>query len=364
MLKVVHSVSKMDRAGQETFIMNLFRKIDREAIQFDFLCSDHSKADYDDEIYALGGHIYYLPPITARGPLKQFQKMGALIRALREHPCDVYHIHTHHAMDAFRDAVAAKLAGVKTVAVHSHNTSALFHLGAHRFFRHCLALLPIRRFACSQAAGAWMFTRDNFTVLHNGMDTDAVCYQPQIRADVRKAFGWEDKKVIGHVGRFNAQKNHKFLIEVFSQIHSRQPDTQLVLMGKGELEEEIRSLVASKGLEDAVSFLGVRDDVQKLYQGMDLFLFPSLFEGLGIVLIEAQACDLPCLISDVIPKEAILTDKVSAKALEESAESWAMEAIRLLENTDSRRDNRQVMRRAGYDIGDLAQNLESIYLKK
>ena len=144
MLNVLHYVSRMDRAGQETFLMNLFRKIDREKIQFDFLCSEQAEGAYDPEIRALGGHVYHTEAVTARGPIKQFRKYAALKAALREHPCDVFHIHTHHAMDAFRDALAAKNSGVATVVVHSHNTGALYHVQAHRVFRHLLALLPIR----------------------------------------------------------------------------------------------------------------------------------------------------------------------------------------------------------------------------
>ena len=231
MLNVLHYVSRMDRAGQETFLMNLFRKIDREKIQFDFLCSEQAEGAYDPEIRALGGHVYHTEVVTARGPIKQFRKYAALKAALREHPCDVFHIHTHHAMDAFRDALAAKNSGVATVVVHSHNTGALYHVQAHRAFRHLLALLPIRRFACSEAAGHWMFTKNNFRVIHNGLDLDAIYFRPERREEVRKAMGWEGQKIIGHVGRFNEQQNHRFLVAVFAEIHRKDPQTRLVLVG-------------------------------------------------------------------------------------------------------------------------------------
>ena len=361
MLNVMHFVSKMDRAGQETFIMNLFRKIDRSKIQFDFLCTDNGVGDYDEEIVSLGGRIYYIPPIKLQGPLKQGEKFFSLISVLRKHRCDVFHIHTHHAMDAFRDALAAKVAGIKTVVVHSHNTSALFHLQAHGLFKKLLSILPVRRFACSKAAGEWLFTDYNFSVIHNGLDVDDIYFREALRLKVRDRMGWSGKKIIGHVGRFNEQKNHRFIIEVFAEIFSRDPSTHLVLVGKGELEEEIRALVEKRGLTDAVSFLGIRDDVQRLYQGMDLFLFPSLFEGLGIVLIEAQACDLPCLVSDAIPQEAILTSRTVSKLTHSTAE-WATEALHLLNQSESRGDNRNVLKEAGYDIGVLANNLEKVYL--
>jgi len=361
MLKVLHFVSRMDRAGQETFIMNLFRVIDREKIQFNFLCSRRGEGDYDSEIRALGGQIFYTSEITARGPAKQIQKFRVLKKALRQHPCDVYHIHTHHAMDAFRDALAAKSSGIPIVVVHSHNTSALYHIGAHKVFRYLLALLPIRRFACSEAAGHWMFLRNNFRVIHNGLNLDDLYFQPESRARVRDEMGWNGQKIIGHVGRFNEQKNHRFLINVFEKIHKMDQTTRLVLVGQGELESEIRSLVQEKGLEDAVNFLGVRSDAQILYQGMDLLLFPSLFEGLSVVLVEAQACDLPCLVSDTNSSETAITNRLTMLSLKEPPEIWAQKALKLLYASKPREDNREVLRKAGYDIRTLAVNLEKIY---
>lgn len=363
MLKVVHSVSKMDRAGQETFIMNLYRKVDHSNIQFDFLCSELDKGEFDDEILRLGGKIFYPPEITMRGPLKQIQKLCGLTKTLKAHPCDVYHIHTHHAMDAFQNALAAKLCGIKTVVVHSHNTSALYHVSAHKIFRALLNLLPIRRFACSTDAGKWMFANTSFRVIHNGLDLDTLYYRQSIRDSVREEFGWQDKKIVGHVGRFNEQKNHRFLIEVFSEMHKRDASTHLVMIGKGELQDEIRSLVDSKGLCDAVSFMGVRDDVQRLYQGMDMLLFPSLFEGLSVVLVEAQASDLPCFVSDRICSETLLTDRIITEKLEYSAGQWAEDALDFLDNSSPRADNREAMRKSGYDIVTLAQSLPDVYLK-
>lgn len=364
MLKVVHYVSKMDRAGQETFIMNLFRNIDRSKIQFDFLCTNHSEGDYDEEICQLGGNIIYRDAMTWKSPLKQIQGMMLLRRALRKHPCDVFHIHTHHAMDAFLSAIGAKTAGVKTVVVHSHNTSTLHHLKAHRLFRHLLSLLRVQRFACSEEAGRWMFTKDNFRVLHNGLELDKLYFRQELRHQVRQQMGWEGKKIVGHVGRFNEQKNHRFLIDIFEKIHTKDSSTHLVLIGKGELEKEIRELVAKKGLTEAVSFLGIRSDVAMLYQGMDLFLFPSLFEGLSVVLVEAQACNLLCLISSTNSQEVLITNQAVMCSLDDCADHWAEEALRLLTENYARQDNREQIRGAGYDICHLAAELMDIYTEK
>lgn len=366
MLRVLHYVSRMDRAGQETFIMNLFRKIDRKNIQFDFLCSEEGIGDYDKEIISLGGHIYHIKRTSIRGKLKHVQRVVLLYRYLKnmDEPYDVFHIHTHHAFDAFCSALAANLAGIKTVVVHSHNTSALYHLKLHEIFKKLLPILKVQRFACSKNAGNWMFTKPEFVVVHNGIDLEQFHFNPQERKIIRQELGWEGKKVIGHVGRFNEQKNHKFLIEIFSWLYREIPDAHLVLVGKGELESEIHSLVRQYGLENAVSFLGIRSDVQKLYQGMDLFLLPSQFEGLGIVLVEAQACDLPCLISDTVPDEAKITDKVVSLSLNEDSEVWVMAAKKMLVDFKVRGDTSLMIREAGYDISDLATNLEKIYLGK
>lgn len=361
MLRVIHSVAVMNRAGQETLLMNLFRKIDRQQIQFDFLCSENRPGDYDEEIAALGGHIIHLPPVTAGGVRKHWQFMRLARQTLKAHPCDVFHIHTHHAFDAVKEVLAAKAAGVKTVVVHCHSTSAQFHITAHKICRLILSLLPVKRFACSQAAGHWMFCGDNFRVIPNGLDLDVCHYDAAVREEVRRQMGWDGKRIVGHVGRFNEQKNHRFLIDVFEKLHDKHSDTQLVLVGQGEMEEKIRALVAQKGLTAAVSFLGVRDDVIRLYQGMDLFLFPSQFEGLGIVLIEAQACGLPVLTSDAIPPEAFVTDMMQAMPLSESAQMWADKAEQMLSDAAPRGDTHDSIAEAGYDIRRLAADLKKVY---
>lgn len=361
MLRVIHSVSVMNRAGQETFLMNLFRRLDREQIQFDFLCAEQRPGDYDGEIAALGGHIFYLPPVTAGGLRKHWQFMRHLSQTLKAHPCDVFHVHTHHALDAVKEVLAAKAAGVKTVVVHCHSTGAQFHITAHKLCRVLLSLLPAKRFACSRAAGHWMFCGEKFTVIPNGIDPDAFRYDASVRADVRQEFGWDGKRIVGHVGRFTQAKNHRFLIDVFEKLHEKQPDAQLVLIGEGELEEDIRALVAQKGLTESVSFLGVRNDLPRLYSGMDLFLFPSLFEGLGIVLIEAQACGLPVLTSDAIPPEAFVTDIIRSLALSESAQTWADKAQQMLCDAAPRGNTHEAIAEAGYDIRRLAADLKKVY---
>ncbi len=362
MLTVLHCVTKMDRAGAETFLMNLFRKINREEMKFNFLCFDAAKGAYDDEIYALGGEMYKMRPDALQGHFKQIKKYAELHKMLKKHPCDVFHIHTDHAMDAFFNAVVAKLCKIKIVAVHSHNAYNTHHVVLHKLFKPLLKLLPVCCFACSEEAGEWLFGNKEFTILRNGLDLDNYYFQNSMRDEVRNELSLNGKKVIGHVGRFNEQKNHIFLLEIFEKVHALDNTTHLLLIGKGELETQIRSLVEQKNLTDAVTFLGIRDDLHRIYQAIDLFIFPSLFEGLGIVLIEAQATDLPCLISDTITNEAILTSKTIPFSLEKSSEEWANEALKLLNSEAERRDNRALIRSAGYDISHLAKTLPQHYV--
>lgn len=361
--KVLHCLAKMDRGGQETFIMNLFRKIDRERIKFDFLCSEYGVADYEEEINNLGGRIFHTKELTINNCLKYFQRIKYMCEFLKnkEASYDVVHIHTHHAMDALIYVISAKLSGVRIVVVHSHNTMALYHLVAHKICKQALKLFDIKRFACSEVAGEWMFDKKEFTVIHNGIDIESFKYNVNLRKEVREKLNWNEKKIVGHVGRFNEQKNHKFLIEIFEALHKADPDTFLVLVGKGELEVYIRQQVKEKGLENDVCFLGTREDVNELYQGMDLFLFPSLFEGLPVVLVEVQASGLPCLISNTISSESIFGKSVIKKSLDESCEMWAKKATELLDSQNVRIDTSDEVRIAGYDMGELANKLELLY---
>lgn len=362
MLTVMHCVTKMDRAGAETFLMNLFCKIDRNELKFNFLCFDASEGAYDEEIRELGGELYKMKPEVLQGRFKQIKKYAELYKMLREHPCDVFHIHTDHAMDAFFNAFVAKLCKIKIVAVHSHNAYNAHHVFVHRIFKQLLKFLRICRFACSDKAGKWLFGSEEFSVLCNGVDLDNYYYQDSVRKEVRKELSMEGKKVIGHVGRFNMQKNHVFLLEIFEKMYKIDSATHLILVGKGELEEEIRNAVRQKGLTDAVTFLGIRNDLHRIYQAMDLFLFPSLFEGLPVVLIEAQATDLPCVVSSNITREVFLTSKSAVLSLEHSADEWANETLKMLNTAEERKDNRMLIRNAGYDISYLAHMLPQYYM--
>lgn len=363
-IKVLHYVSKMDRAGQETFIMNVFRNINKDKINFDFLCSSNGRGDYDDEIRKLGGNIYHLGSLE----LRHFKFLAVLFLLkkrlkilVRDH--NVFEIHTQHAMDAFFSAMIAKKVGFKTVIVHSHNSNSLYHPKLHKIFRSFLHLLSVKRFACGVDAGKWMFGNDHFTIIKNGIDTREFLFSSKKRESVRNKNYWENKIIIGHVGRFNSQKNQLFVVKVFQEFIKLQKNAKLIFIGVGEEQEKIRNYVKNSLIEKDIIFLGVRDDVNKLYQGMDLFLMPSLFEGMPVTLIEAQASSLPCLVSNSITHDVMVTNRISFEDLSKSSKSWAESLEKLYFKYPNRVNEIENITKAGYSIKDVTIKLETLYLK-
>ena len=257
----------------------------------------------------------------------------------------------------------AKKNGVRFTIAHAHSASQDKNL---KYLIKVLAKKNIKKysdkmFACGEEAGKWMFETDNFEVLNNAIDTDLYTYNKEKADKVKKEFSIENKFVIGHVGRFNYPKNHKFIIDVFNEVQKVKEDSVLMLVGDGDLRHEIEQKVQDLGLSDKVIFTGVRSDVNDLMQAMDVFLFPSIYEGLGIVLIEAQAAGLKCVISDNIPKDGVLTDVVTCISLTQSPVIWANE---ILKNQEYKRtDNKEIIKKANYDIKNNAKKLEQFYIE-
>lgn len=363
--RILHSVAIMNRAGEETFLMNVFRNINREKVLFDFLCCLTEKGDYDDEIVALGGKVITYQLSEKKSSFKRLNNCFRLYKTLKKIGANynVFHIHTQHAMDAFLDALVAKLAGIPHVVVHSHSNNTLYHIKAHKMFRPLLRRLPITRFACSVSAGMWLFgKRESFQTICNGIDVKRYGFDPEVRKKNREKFGWTDYSVIGHVGSFTYPKNHEFIIRIFKELHLLNPKTRLVLVGEGELQREVREQVEKLELNDFVQFMGVRGDIDVLNQCFDLVLFPSRYEGLGIVLMEAQCTGVPCLISDTIIDEVNITPKVSKLSLEDSAHVWAEKCVELLNDSDERSSFSEALTKSGYNIVNVARQLEHFYL--
>lgn len=363
MINILHFVSLMDRAGQETLIMNLYRTLDRKDFQFNFLCSINKVADYDSEIIANGGEIFYLRS-NFLSNVKYLRYLGDVYSMYaffkKNKKFDVLHIHNYHSFSVFLQLFAAKLAGVDRIIVHSHNSDAP-HRCLHFLFRPVLSLFTIKRFACSDLAAKWMFSAaKDVCIIKNGILFDNFLFNLDCRNKKRVALGLKDKLLILHVGRFNEQKNHHFLIKIFYEYHKLHSESVLILVGRGELEDIIRLEVKELGIEKDVLFFGIRNDIAEILWASDLFLFPSLFEGLPVSLIEAQAAGLLCLTSDTISKESILNNSCYSYSLEKDACSWVQYMESLSLHTNRVEEGHFVISK-GFDIKQTTLYLQNIY---
>lgn len=364
-IRVLHVIGAMDRGGAETFIMNVYRSINRTQIQFDFLVHEDRECAYDVEIKRLGGNIYRLPRFTGFNLIEYRAKCR---RFFKEHH-DFAAVHGHIGSSAAIYLSEAKRADLFTVA-HSHGTNAknLAHIP------YAIVSYPTRHiadvfFACSSEAGVDRFgqrvaSQPCFRVVNNGIDVERFRFSQSSRNRSRSALLLcDDAPVFCHVGRFVSSKNHQFLLEVFACIVSTLPNARLLLIGGGSLEYDIRKRVERLGLSDRVLFLGVQDDVASALMASDVFIFPSLWEGLGIAAIEAQASGLPCLLSSSLPEMSKVTPGARFLKLEEGTQVWAREAIKSLEIPS---ENRSVcaddVKQAGFDIADTTSKLSAFYL--
>ncbi len=362
MIRVLQVVTHMNRGGLESMLMNYYRHTDREKVQFDFLTHRPYDGDFGEEISALGGTVFHLPPLNPFGT--SYKK--ALRGFFASHP-EYGTVHVH--LDCMSGVVLkeAKRAGIPVRVAHSHSSSQDKDLKypLKLFFRRSIPEYATDLFACGEEAGKWMFCGAPFTVLNNAIDAAAFSFDPITRQAVRKSFGFSDHQlVVGHVGRFSYPKNHEYLIDCFDALLKRAPDARLLLVGddKNGLGAQIREKVRTLGIENTVVFAGLRSDVSDLMQAMDVFVFPSRYEGLPVTLIEAQAAGLPCLISDKVPIECKKTDLVRQLPLAEAPAFWA-DAILSASGTE-RKNVLSDIRAAGFDVTENALWLQNYYLKQ
>ncbi len=358
MVRVLQVVTNMDRGGLETMLMNYYRHIDREKVQFDFLEHRYTHAAYDDEIEALGGRIYRLPRLVPWS--KTYH--NALSAFLIEHP-EYKIIHVHQDCLSSVILKAAQCYGIPVRIAHSHtsNLSKNIKFPIKLWYKRSIPRYATNLFACGSKAGNWMFGDAPYRILNNAVDTAEYIYNPAKRRVVRNSLGLTDEYTIGHVGRFNPLKNHSFLLEVFAALVRREPNAVLLLVGGGADMEKTRLKAEALGLAHKVRFLGVRSDVSDLMQAMDVFVFPSLYEGLPVTIVEAQAAGLPCLISDRVPLECVITNGlVSVVPLTDSTDAWAMAILKT--NKIERIDRHAEIANHGFDIATEAVKLQEFYL--
>lgn len=352
-----------ETGGVESFIMNYVRHMVGKGIEFDFLTYNRRPA-FSDEIEKLGGRIIVIPG-RGKNPLKC---VSAIKRVLAQTEYDAVWSNLCYLSDVLLLKYAKK-AGVPVRIIHAHNNanmSGRINGFLHKYNRKGIGKIATDFWGCSDSAGEFFYpdsirSGEKYRVIPNAIDTEKFAFDGSVREKKRKELGLEDKFVIGNVGRFHFQKNHIFLLEIFKQICLIRQNAVLLLVGDGELREEIEAKIDELELKDKVLLLGRRGDVNELMCAMDAFVLPSLFEGLGIVLIEAQSCGLPCFASaNTVPKEAGVTDLLEFIGLNEKAEIWAKKILSTA--ITDRADKSAEVAKAGYDIKESSQKLVDFFI--
>lgn len=358
-VKVLLVVYWMNRGGVENLLMNIFRNTDRSKLQFDFVVHSAQRGAFDDEIEALGGKIYRCCDYKIYNHFQYTKWWNSFFEEHKEYRI----IHSHLDSCANIHLRIAKKHGLKTIA-HAHTISegSGVRAAAKKFLKIGFNSCCDYKFACSKTAAEWLYGKqaDKSRIINNAIDVKKFAYNSQTACRVKKGLGIaENTFVVGHVGRIDPPKNHSFLVEIFAEICKINSNSVLLLVGFGELENEIHQKVKNLGIESNVKFLGVREDVSSLLQAMDVFVFPSLFEGFPVTLVEAQAAGLPCIISSAITGEVCFTSLVKQISLESSAQMWAKEVLSF--KGTQKKDTTEAIRAAGYDISSVAKELEEFY---
>ena len=361
MVRVMQIMGNMNSGGVEAVIMNYYRNIDRNKVQFDFIVNRNSKIPQEREILSLGGNIYYV--CGYKNILKYMLDIKKLIN-VNKYKIVHSNVNTLSVFSLF----VAWICRVPIRICHNHSTS-----GNGEFFRNLIKniLRPFNRlfanryFACGEYAGRWMFGNKNFeegkvTVINNAIDLDKFRYNLNVRNEIRSKLGLSDNLVIGHVGRFNKQKNHEYIINIFLKVLEKNSKVVLLLIGEGELEENIKEMVKKNKISKNVRFLGVRDDVNKLFQAMDVFILPSLYEGFPVVGVEAQASGLSCIFSSRVTNLVKIINNVEFIDLTNDYNEWVDSIFKI--STFSRKDTVDSMRLSFFDIKTESYKLEKFYL--
>ena len=359
-IRVAHIIGKLNAGGVEAVVNNYYKNIDHKKYQFDYFIDSDGVCQPPQELIDMGARYIMVPPYK-----NLFQYIKTLTKYFKEN----HYIIVHSGMNtlAVFSLFAAWLAQVPVRINHNHSTASKGETKKNvlkYLLRPFAKLFATHYCACSHYAGEWLFgkkavAQGKVKIFNNAINVNAFVYNPIVREEVRNKLGINNKFVIGHVGRFCYQKNHEFVIEVFSEYHRLNPDSVLLMIGIGETISAVREQVKILGLNDDVLLLGARTDVNRLYQAMDAFVFPSRYEGLGVVAIEAQCAGLPVIASTRIPNEAKITSKFFSLSLSVSPKVWAS---KLSQCEHNERENMAMnIRTAGFDIENEAKKLVEYY---
>ncbi len=356
--RILHILASLDSGGVANFVMNIYRRIDRDRYQFDFALTSGKPSLMDDEAKSLGARLFYFDPsMSLTNNLEHILKTES----------DIYGVHSHVFFYSGLMLKTAKKCGVELRVAHAHNAHtgekrSLPRLAYEASMRHMIrrnatVLLGCSEKACRYVFGESIMSDARASVLPDGIDCDRFAFDAAVREKMRKKYGLEDKFVVGHVGHFNPAKNHEKILGTFAELCKERPNSALLLTGDGELEDNVRSLAESLGISDKTVFTGAMSDVENAYMAMDVFLFPSRYEGFGMAMIEAQASGLVCVASDVVPKDTNADGRTTYLPLSESDETWAKTVLSAPERDISSAE--KVKER--FDVNSVAKTLEKIY---
>lgn len=363
-IRVAHVIGKWLGGGVESMVMNYYRHLDRSKVQFDFICDDDSTNIPYEEIESLGGKVILIPPYQR---LFSYQKQ--LQKILKEGKYRIIHSHIN-ALSVF-PLRAAKKINVPVRIAHSHSTTNKVEWKKNlmkQVLRPFSKIYATHYFCCSELAGRWLFgdkvyDEGKVVLINNAIDLSKYQYDPDMRKLKRDELGIDENTlVIGHIGRFVKQKNHDYLIDIFNELHKENSNSILLLAGQGPLKKEIEEKVKLLNLTESVKFLGQRNDTNELYQAMDIFLLPSLYEGLPVVGVEAQTAGLLCLFSNQMTRETKVLSSTFFLPIEVSPTLWKSQLLKCIEKY-IRRDLSPQMRKKGFDIQIESKRIMDFYVK-
>lgn len=361
--RIAHVMGKMISGGVESVVMNYYNYINKDKIQFDFIVDEDSKYIPFEEIESMGGRVILVPPYQ-----NIFSNIRSLKKIFKENKYEI--VHSHLNVLSIFSLYAAKKSNIKIRIAHSHSTS-----NKKEWKKNILKniLKPFSKvyathfFCCSEFAGRWLFgdklyDMNKVNLISNAINIDKFIYNENLRREMREELDINNKIVIGHVGRFVEQKNHMFLIDIFYEIYKQNENTILLLVGDGPLLNQVKERVNDLGIEQNVLFLGIRNDVNKLMQAMDIFMLPSLYEGLPVVGVEAQASGNLCILSDSMTKETKVLDSTQFLSLSDSPKVWANITLNKYYKFTRTNTKKEIIN-SNFEISVEAKKLEEIYIK-
>lgn len=355
--------------GVTNMMINIQAHIDRSKVNFDYLVYHNRKEPLEEKVFDMGSKklVASVDNVPVR-PLRRILRMNEIRKVCKKNHVKILHYNADSAAD-MTNIIGAKLGGVKYITIHSHNagfgTAGIGIKLVSALLKPLIPLICDNYWACSDLAAKFLFPKSviktgNYEVIPNGIELDKYAYNSVVRKAIRKKLGVENKFVIGHVGRFSAQKNHTFLIDIFNKVYQKDTNTVLLLLGVGELMETIKTKAKDLGIENKIIFYGVSNEMEKMWQAMDIFVMPSLHEGLPVTGVEAQASGLPCIFSDTITREIDVTGKSEFLPLDGTIEAW-VDCI-LKHKADKRESGVMALRNAHYDIQQTADTVSERYL--